>query len=114
MGKKLFLIFGVMVILVGGYYFYRQRQAEPPVESQCRVGEMVYYYLPTCPWCQQVKREGTIDKVKQLGVKVKEVNVSIGPVRHQFQGVPTFVVEGKVYSGYHTFDQVKELLACES
>lgn len=48
------------------------------------------------------------------GVKIKRINANIGPVRHRFRDVPTFVIDEKVYSGYKTFDELKELLSCSS
>jgi len=47
-----------------------------------------------------------------LGVKINKINAAVGPVRHKFQSVPTFVINGKVYEGYKTFEEIKELLDC--
>ena len=82
------------------------------VSSQCQVQEMTFYYLDQCGWCQKVKSEGTIDKIEALGVKVNKINAAIGPIRHKFEGVPTFVINDKIYSGYKTFEELSELLGC--
>lgn len=43
-------------------------------------------------------------------MKIKKVDVNVGPVNHNFRGVPTFVIDSKVYSGYKTFDELKALV----
>lgn len=112
--KKYLSIFAVaVVILVIGGFFLLKKPAEKSVsQNQCQAKEMIFYYLDACGWCQKVKSEGTIAKIKDLGVEVKEINAAIGPVRHQFEGVPTFVINEKVYSGYKTFDELSNLLGC--
>ena len=82
-------------------------------ELQCGVDEMIFYYLDSCGWCQKVKDDGTISKIEQFGVTVSQINAkNSAQVRHSFQGVPTFVINEKVYSGYKTFEELKELLEC--
>jgi len=128
MTKKLIVI--IILILVGGgfllNYFLSQETENDvlltedvlpennvlPEETQCEFNEMVFYYRDDCSWCQKVKDEDTISKIDALGVNVKSVNTKIGPVEHQFKGVPTFVIDNKVYSGYKTFNELKELLVC--
>lgn len=108
------LIIVGMIIIIGGFAINYFSQKSPTITSdtQCQVKEMTFYYLDTCVWCQKVKDEGTLDKLEELGVKVNTINAAVGPVRHKFEGVPTFVIDEKVYSGYKTFDELKELLGC--
>jgi len=82
-------------------------------ETQCELDEMIFYYREGCGWCQKVKDDGTIEGIEELGVKVNQVDVAIGPIQHQFSGVPTFVIDEKVYIGYKTFEQIKDLLGCQ-
>lgn len=103
----------VIAVILGIFYFSSQPKTETVIEGKCEVNQMVYYYLDKCKWCQKVKDEGTLSKLEQLGVEVKKINAAIGPIQHQFQGVPTFVINGEVYSGYQTFEQLKEKLGCE-
>jgi glutaredoxin len=124
MFKNTYYLFIVVVILLMtgvGIFLNRASNKEPEsfgekseniIESQCQVGEMIFYYLDQCSWCQKVKNEGTISKIEELGVEVKQINANTGPVRHQFRGVPTFVINEKVYSGYRTFEELQELLKC--
>jgi len=116
MSKKYFAILIVIgLTIVGGFsmnYFSKKDQSVLP-NTQCQTKEMIFYYLDTCSWCQKVKNEGTISKIEQLGVRVKQINAAVGPVRHQFEGVPTFVINDKVYSGYKTFEELSELLGCQ-
>lgn len=79
----------------------------------CEFKEMIFYYLDSCSFCQKVKNEGTISKIEELGIKVNQINAQVGPVEHPVTGVPAFIINGKVYSGYKTFEQVKELLGCQ-
>ncbi|NVM19919.1 MAG: hypothetical protein HWN80_19620 [Candidatus Lokiarchaeota archaeon] len=104
----------VIVILISGWWIWNKTQSsELNIETQCEFNEMIFYYLDTCSWCQKVKNEGTIGKIEELGVKVNQVNAKFGPIEHEFQGVPTFVINEKVYSGYRTFEELKELLNCQ-
>jgi len=119
--KKIFLTILIIVGLIAGVWLINKLSKSPEVvtklskstsASQCQVKEITFYYLDQCGWCQKVKNEGTISKIEQLGVKVKQINAAVGPIRHQFQGVPTFIINEKVYSGYKTFEELKELLGC--
>ncbi len=115
-GEKYWPIFVVVVVvlIVGGFFLLRKSEEKNISQSQCQVKEMIFYYRDGCSWCQKVKNEGTIKNIKELGVSVKEINTDIGPIKHQFQGVPTFVIDEKVYSGYKTFEELKELLVCST
>lgn len=112
--KKISLIILIIAILVAGVWLINKISKSPESSSisQCQVQEMTFYYLEQCDWCQKVKNEGTIEKIEQLGVKVNKIDAAVGPIRHKFEGVPTFVINEKVYSGYKTFDELKELLGC--
>jgi len=112
--KKYWPIFAVVVIvlIIGGFFLLKKPEEKNISQSQCQVQEMTFYYLDTCGWCQKVKSEGTIDKIEALGVKVNKINAVIGPIRHKFEGVPTFIINDKVYSGYKTFDELSKLLGC--
>ena len=114
--KKTFLTTAILLIaagLIAGTWLLI-RQPNPPSNSpsQCEIKEMTFYYLDQCGWCQKVKSEGTIDKIEALGVRVNKINAAIGPIRHKFESVPTFVINDKVYSGYKTFEELEELLGC--
>lgn len=86
---------------------------EPGDETaKCEFNEMIFYFRSGCGWCQKVKDDGTISKIEELGVKVTQIDVKIGPVEHEFSGVPTFVINEKVYVGYRTFEELNELLGC--
>lgn len=107
------IVIWLVVIFSGYYYFSKKQPVTVPAAGQCKIKEITFYYLDGCGWCQKVKSEGTISKLEELGVKVTKINAAIGPIRHQFEGVPTFVIDDKVYSGYKTFDELKELLSCQ-
>lgn len=111
--KKVFLaIFIAGSFIFGAWLLIKQPSSPPDLSSQCQFKEMTFYYLDQCSWCQKVKDEGTLDKIEKLGVKVTKINANAGPIRHKFQGVPTFIINDKAYSGYKTFDELKELLGC--
>ena len=113
--KKYLPIIVAILLIIGAWLFYdysSDKRSGNAIESQCKVSEMIFYYLEYCSWCQKVKSEGTISKIEELGVKVEQVNAKTGIVLHQFQGVPTFVIDEQIYSGYRTFEELKELLDC--
>lgn len=115
--KKISIIVGIIVILIAGLWLIikpgsKTTENSANKTSQCEVKEITFYYLDQCGWCQKVKKEGTIEKIEQLGIKVNKINAAIGPIRHQFEGVPTFAINEKTYSGYRTFEEIKELLNC--
>ena len=122
MTKKYLFLGGIIVLISAvSFFVFSNKGAETGTaaiagdiltESECKIDEMIFYYSDQCGWCQKVKEEGTIDKIKAMGVKVKEVDVRTGKIEHKFNGVPTFVIDGEIYSGYQTFEQLKELLDC--
>ncbi|MDI6860120.1 MAG: thioredoxin family protein [Methanocellales archaeon] len=101
------LAVGIVAILGAGYFVAKYKP------SPCEITEMTYYYAEWCGACQRVTSEGTISKIEELGVDVTKINVDVGPIEHDFRYIPTFVIDGKIYSGYMTFEQLKELLKCE-
>lgn len=107
------LVVGILAILGAHMTGYFVIEPEAEVESRCKVSKMTYYYADWCGWCRRVVEDGTISKLEELGVNVTKVNVDFGPILHQFRGVPTFVINDEIYSGYKTFEQLKELLGCE-
>lgn len=119
MKKNYLIIFGLIVfavaLLLSGYYFLVQPKTEEKIvlEGQCEINEMIFYYTDWCPWCKKVKDEGTIVKLKQLGVDITEINTDKGKVEHQIRGIPAFVIEANIYEGYKSFEELKELLNCE-
>jgi hypothetical protein len=115
MQKKYLIAIIVMLVVAGLAYFGLSAKKDAPPNNtagQCAIKEVTFYYLEGCEWCNKVKDEGTIEKIEALNIKVNKINAAIGPVRHQFSGVPTFIIDGKVYEGYRTFEEIKELLKC--
>ena len=116
--KKLSSVILISAVLIfGAWLIFKQPNSSlnsnsSILSSQCQIKEMTFYYLEQCEWCQKVKNEGALDKIEALGVKVNKINAAIGPIRHKFEGVPTFVINDRVYSGYKTFEELRELLGC--
>jgi len=79
---------------------------------ECEFRELIFYFSDTCPPCQRVKDEGTIENLVKLGVGVSQV--SLGPSIEEWpvDGVPSFVINKEAHLGYKTFGQLKELLRC--
>lgn len=120
--QKIIIIIFLLVIIGGGAFVFFGSSSEDNsnngnsdnnTETRCEFNEMIFYYRNGCSWCQKVKDDGSIEKIEELGVKVTQVETGVGPIQHQFSGVPTFVVNETVYSGYKTFEQLKELLGCQ-
>ena len=85
----------------------------PLEELECEFDEVIFYISSGCTPCERVEDEGTISKMKELGVKVSQVDVAVGPIEHKFPGVPAFVINNKVHTGYKTFKELSELLGCQ-
>jgi len=112
--KGIFLAILIAVVLIGGAWLLVSQPNSPSNSpSQCQIDELIYYYSDQCTWCQRIKNERTIEKIQELGVRVQKINVNVGPIRHQFQGVPTFVINNQVLSGYKAFEELKKLLGCQ-
>jgi len=109
--KALFLTILVIAIFIGGLIFFLNRQNESSSVSLCKVNKMTYYYLNKCPWCQKIKQDGTLEKLEEMGVKIKKVNIEIVPTPN-VSSVPTFSINNQLYTGYKTFDELKDLLGC--
>ncbi|MEK7482388.1 MAG: hypothetical protein AAB620_01180 [Patescibacteria group bacterium] len=114
--KRYFIICIIIAALVigGAVYllFVKPGSGEQISSSVCKIKEITFYYLEGCEWCNKVKGEDTIAKIEDMGVKINKINAAVGPIRYKFQGVPTFVIDGKVYEGYRTFEEIKGLLDC--
>ncbi len=85
----------------------------PREKLECEFNEMIYYYSDACGPCQKVKDDGTIEGIEELGVEVNQVDITTKPGQHQLSGIPAFVIDEKVYTGYKTFEQIKDLLGCQ-
>ena len=85
----------------------------PPEELECEFDEMIFYYSDVCSPCQEIRDEGTLERIEGLEVKVSQVDVMLESTQYQFSGVPAFVIDKKVYIGYRTFEQIKDLLGCQ-
>lgn len=112
MKKSLLFILFLIIAVLGLVVYFLKPEVTIQKQSQCQVSEMIFYYADTCHWCKQVKDEGTLDKLEKLGVKISKINTAVGPIRHKFESVPTFVIGNQVLTGYKTFDEFKELLGC--
>jgi hypothetical protein len=85
----------------------------PPEELECEFNEIIFYYSDTCSSCQKVKDDGIIEKIEGLGVKVIQIDVIAESLQYEFSAIPAFVIDKKVYVGYKTFEQIKDLLNCQ-
>ncbi|KPJ54784.1 hypothetical protein AMJ47_03505 [Parcubacteria bacterium DG_72] len=85
----------------------------PVQELECKFNEIIFYYSDTCGPCQKVKDDGTLEKIEKLGVKVNQVDIATDQVQHEFSAIPAFIIDKKVYIGYKTFEQIKDLLNCQ-
>ncbi|MCK5255716.1 MAG: hypothetical protein KAQ81_06815, partial [Deltaproteobacteria bacterium] len=79
---------------------------------ECAFNEMIFYFSPGCGFCEKVKDDGTIPKLEALGVKVTQIDVKVGPVEHEFPGVPAFIIDKNVYVGYRTLKELSAFLGC--
>ena len=113
-----FIWFLAAIVLIGaGFYVFRSQSdlSDKNISgaaSQCQIKKIKFYYQKNCSWCQKVEKDGTVEKIKELGVQVEEIDAQVGPIRDQIEGTPSFVIDGKVYSGYRAFDEIKNLLKC--
>ncbi len=108
----LWIIFLAAVAGIAAIYF-RKPQASIQKQNQCQINKLIFYYSDTCKWCNQVKDENTLDKLKDMGVDITKINISVGPVRHKFEAVPTFVIGNQVLTGYRTLAELENLLGCQ-
>lgn len=79
--------------------------------SSCELQEMNYYFRKDCSHCIRVSRDGSLEKLEELGVKVNKFEV-VQWGMYGIRATPTFEFGGQRISGYRTFDQLKELLGC--
>lgn len=73
--------------------------------------ELNYYFRSSCSHCQDVIRDGSLDKLEALGVNVTKYEV-VEWGMYGINQVPTFEFGGESVSGYKTFEELKELLGC--
>ncbi|GEM_PF-3709103 len=116
MGKEQTIAFALLIVvcfILGGAIGYFVIRDNP---NPCEITEMTYYYSEYYgrSECQRVKEDGTILKLKDLGITVVEIEIKTEAdrVKYNLQRVPTFEIEGERYPGYMTFEQLKSLLKC--
>lgn len=109
-----FALLTVACFIIGWTVGYFVAKDNP---SPCEITEMTYYHSEYYgrSECQRVKEDGTISKLKDLGITVVEIEVRTEAdfIRYDLQRVPTFEIEGELYPGYMTFEQLKVLLKCK-
>jgi len=114
--KKFLIFLLILIIIIIIILFWPEPEKgeiiETIPESDCEITEMTYYFSDLCGVCQRVNQDNSIDILKNLGVRIEMIDVKKGVIRHQFEGIPTFIINDVVYSGYMTFEQLKELLGC--
>lgn len=109
MKKPIISILIAIAVVAAGIYFFGINNA--PAGNT-----LTFYYLKSCSHCKQVEDEGTLEKIEKLGIKVKKVDVNIGPIRDNIKQsdgniyTPTFVIDGKVYVGYRSYDDLVKLI----
>ncbi|UCC91442.1 MAG: hypothetical protein JSV39_03985 [Candidatus Aenigmatarchaeota archaeon] len=79
--------------------------------TTCGFSEMNYYFRKDCSHCIQVSRDGSLEKLEELGVKVNKLEV-VEWGMYNIYATPTFEVAGQRIRGYRTFEQLKGLLGC--
>ena len=79
--------------------------------SSCELQEMNYYFRKDCSHCIRVSRDGSLEKLEELGVKVNKFEV-VQWGMYGIHATPTFEINGQRMSGYKTFEQLKGLLGC--
>jgi len=114
MNKKYLIIGGIILILALGGYFLAKNINK--AKNPCY---FAFYYLEGCTHCQQVKDEKSLDKLKELGIDVQEIDVNKDPVKDKIQQsdgniyTPTFVIGDKMYIGYKSYDELLSLLPAQ-
>ncbi len=108
-----FVLLTVVCFILGGFIGYFVAEDNP---NPCEITEMTYYYSEYYgrSECQRIKEDGTILKLKDLGVTVVEIEIRTEADlrRYNLRSVPTFEIEGELYPGYMTLEQLKPLLKC--
>ncbi len=112
--NKIYLI-GIVVIaaIVIGFVSlsWDMDNINPPNNSSCNYGQLNYYFRSDCSHCIRISRDGSLEKLEELGVKVNKFEV-VEWGMYSIWATPTFEFGGQRISGYRTFDQLKELLGC--
>src|SRR4030042_6010290 len=106
--KSILVVFMSLLVIIGALGFiFKDKLISPNQEpGQCKINQMTFYYLDTCGSCQQFKNSDTVEKLEKLGVKVEKINAAVGPIRHKFESVPTFVIGDNIYSDSLSFEQI--------
>ena len=82
-----FIWFLAAIVLIGaGFYVFRSQSdlSDKNISgaaSQCQIKKIKFYYQKNCSWCQKVEKDGTVEKIKELGVQVEEIDAQVGPIR---------------------------------
>lgn len=82
-----------------------------PEPFSCFYTQLNYYFRQGCSHCQQVARDGSLEKLEALGVTVNKYEV-VEWGMYGINQVPVFEVGGEKIPGYKTLEEIKQLLEC--
>jgi hypothetical protein len=112
--NNVIILFCFIAALAGGIWFFKARSEK----LECRYEEMTFYYSPTCPVCQRVLNEKSVEKLEKGGTKITKYDIGKGELPQEIyergsMPVPTFVIDSEEYSGYYSYGSLKSLLGCK-
>ena len=105
------LVFALLIVSSLIWFTLQPANHDSQTNSSCKFSEMNYYFRTTCSHRIRVSRDGSLEKLGELGVNINRFEV-VRWGMYGIQATPTFEFGGQRISGYRTFDQLKELLGC--
>ncbi|MEE9323587.1 MAG: hypothetical protein V3U72_03505 [Candidatus Aenigmarchaeota archaeon] len=103
----------IVAIIIGSFALsWGDSNVNIPNNSSCDYGQLNYYFRSDCSHCIRVSKDGSLEKLIELGVEVNKFEV-VEWGMYGIQATPTFEIGNQRISGYRTFDQLKGLLGCE-
>jgi len=105
--KNMYIIGAAVAIAIAAYFAVALNSSPVACEDQV----LDYYFRSDCSHCQQVARDGSLEKLEELGVEVNKYEV-IQWGMYGIDATPTFKFAGQEVRGYRTLEELKALLGC--
>ncbi len=101
----------IVIIIIAAIMIIRANGDHDEKTIRCIAEKSTVVVSPTCSWCAKQKQD--------LGKYVNYfefIDISENPEilqQYDISGTPSWIINEKVYSGYQTIEELKQITGCE-
>jgi len=106
----------IMSLSIIGNVFLLNRvwMLEQTIEAlnpDCDIDQAIFYYHPSCGWCERQINEGGLEWLQDHGVLLEIIDVSTGDYSY-LEATPSWEIDQEITYGYKTLNQLKDMFQC--